>query len=66
MAIASGKTLADEKRLRHETAELYIKSFEEMAAAFVDCPEVVANMLRIAEQAQAVVRELRPLAGIFA
>ncbi|HEY3450638.1 MAG TPA: DNA polymerase III subunit alpha, partial [Myxococcales bacterium] len=50
MAIASGKTLADEKRLRHETAELYIKSPEEMIAAFSDCPEAVANTLRIAEQ----------------
>ncbi|MBI5548218.1 MAG: DNA polymerase III subunit alpha [Deltaproteobacteria bacterium] len=50
MAIASGKTLADEKRLRHETAELYIKSPEEMAAAFSDVPEAVANTLRIAEQ----------------
>jgi DNA polymerase-3 subunit alpha len=50
MCIASGKTLADEKRLRHATNELYIKSPEEMRAAFADCPEAVDNTLRIAEQ----------------
>jgi DNA polymerase-3 subunit alpha len=50
MAIASGKTLADEKRMRHETAELYIKSPEEMLESFRDVPEAVENTLRIAEQ----------------
>src|SRR3989454_2068460 len=33
MAIASGRTFDDPKRLRHETEELYIKSPEEMYAA---------------------------------
>jgi DNA polymerase-3 subunit alpha len=50
MAIASGKTLADEKRLRHETAELYVKSPEEMLESFRDVPEAVENTVRIAEQ----------------
>src|SRR5712675_1284544 len=33
MAIASGRTFDDPKRLRHETEELYIKGPEEMASA---------------------------------
>ena len=33
MAIASGKTFDDPKRLRHDTEELYIKSPEDMAGA---------------------------------
>src|SRR5205814_9533640 len=33
MAIASGRTFDDPRRLRHETEELYIKGPEEMASA---------------------------------
>jgi DNA polymerase-3 subunit alpha len=50
MCIASGKTLEDQRRLRHETDELYIKSPEEMFAAFGDFQEAVTNTQRIAEQ----------------
>jgi DNA polymerase-3 subunit alpha len=49
MCIASGKTLEDQKRLRHETDELYIKSPEEMYAAFPDFAEAVSNTQRIAD-----------------
>ncbi len=49
MCIASGKTLADTKRLKHETEELYIKSPEEMLQAFSDVPEAVHNTMRISE-----------------
>ncbi len=49
MCIASGKTLEDEKRLRHETDQLYIKSPEEMLAHFADIPEAVTNTQRIVE-----------------
>ena len=50
MAIASGKTFDDPKRLRHETEELYIKSPDEMWAYFkTDAPEAVTNTWRIAE-----------------
>src|SRR5215471_1902656 len=50
MAIASGKTLADSKRMRHSTDQLYVTSPEEMLAYFSDVPEAVHNTLRIAEQ----------------
>ncbi|HYS11549.1 MAG TPA: DNA polymerase III subunit alpha [Myxococcales bacterium] len=56
MAIASGRTFDDPKRLRHETEELYIKSPEEMYAAQeavtgvgAEWKEAVHNSWRIAE-----------------
>ena len=49
MCIASGKTLADNKRMRHSTDRLYVTSPEEMLAYFQDVPEAVYNTQRIAE-----------------
>ena len=43
MCIASDKTLADPKRLRHDTDKLYVMSPDEMSAALPDFPEAVAN-----------------------
>ena len=36
MCIASGKTLSDQKRLKHDTEELYVKSGDEMLASLPD------------------------------
>ncbi len=49
MCIASGKTLADNKRMRHSTDKLYVTSPQEMLEYFKDIPEAVANTMRIAE-----------------
>src|SRR5947208_3516161 len=56
MAIASGRTFDDPKRLRHETEELYIKSPEEMYAALeattgvgAEWKEAVHNTSQIAK-----------------
>ncbi len=49
MCIASGKTLADTKRMRHSTDKLYVASPEEMRAYFHDVPEAVDNTQRITE-----------------
>ena len=49
MCIASGKTLADSKRMKHSTDRLYVTSPEEMRAYFSDTPEAVDNTQRIAE-----------------
>jgi DNA polymerase-3 subunit alpha len=43
MCIASGKTLADSKRMRHSTDKLYVSTPEEMRAYFSDTPEAVDN-----------------------
>src|SRR5207302_7613859 len=49
MCIASGKTLADNKRMRHATDRLYVTGPDEMRAWFADTPEAVDNTQRIAE-----------------
>jgi DNA polymerase-3 subunit alpha len=49
MCIASGKTLADDRRMRHDTDKLYVMSPEEMRACFTDTPEAVDNTMRIAD-----------------
>src|SRR5215218_2107475 len=49
MCIASGKTLADGKRMKHDTDKLYVTSPDEMLEFFKDCPEAVHNTQRITE-----------------
>jgi DNA polymerase-3 subunit alpha len=49
MCIASGKSFADPKRIRHDTDALFIASPDEMAQALPAYPEAIANTVRIAE-----------------
>ncbi len=49
ICISTGKTLDDPKRLRMSTDEFYVKSEEEMLAAFPDCPEAVTNTQLVAD-----------------
>ena len=49
MCIQMGKTLDDPGRMRFETREFYVKSEEEMAALFPDCPEAIENTAKIAQ-----------------
>jgi DNA polymerase-3 subunit alpha len=48
MAIQTGKSLKDEKRLKHSTDSYYMKSEIEMNAAFKDVGEAVENAGKIA------------------
>lgn len=50
MCISSGKTLTDAKRLRYDTAELYLKSVEEMYQMFPGKAEALERTLEIAEK----------------
>ncbi|MSM40766.1 MAG: DNA polymerase III subunit alpha [Geobacter sp.] len=50
LCIQTGKTMNDENRMRFSADEFYVKSPEEMAAAFQYAPEAVANTVRIAGQ----------------
>ena len=50
MAIQSGKTIADEKRLKHSTDAYFIKSAAEMTAPFRDVPEALENTIAIAKR----------------
>src|SRR5215470_4825578 len=48
MAIQTGKSLKDEKRLKHVVDSYYMKSPSEMDTAFKDVPEAVENTAQIA------------------
>src|SRR5205807_1637081 len=48
MAIQTGKSLKDERRLKHVVDSYYMKSPSEMDLAFKDVPEAVENTAAIA------------------
>ena len=50
LAIGTGKTLHDEKRMRFHSDDFYVKSPEEMTRIFRDYPEAIANTVRIADR----------------
>ncbi|MFZ2493813.1 MAG: DNA polymerase III subunit alpha [Thermoanaerobaculia bacterium] len=50
LAIGTGKTLGDEKRMRFYSDDFYVKSADEMRGVFSDYPEAANNTLRIAER----------------
>ena len=50
LCIRSGKTVADQTRFRMSSRELYLKSRGQMATAFADWPEALANTVAIAER----------------
>ncbi len=50
LCIQTGKTMNDPNRMRFSAEEFYVKTPEEMAAAFHYAPEAVANTLAIAER----------------
>ena len=49
MCIQTGKTLADEARMRMETEELYVKSEEEMRQLFPAWSDAIDNTQRVAQ-----------------
>ena len=50
MAIQTGKSLKDEKRLKHQVDSYYMKSPSEMDAHFKDVAEAIENTAKIAAQ----------------
>jgi len=50
MAIQTGKSLKDEKRLKHVVDSYYMKSPAEMDSAFKDVPEAIENTAKIAAE----------------
>lgn len=52
LCIQTGNMVADEKRMRFETDEFYLKSPEEMRDIFQDWPEALENTLEVAERCQ--------------
>ncbi|MBO4317893.1 MAG: DNA polymerase III subunit alpha [Mailhella sp.] len=54
LCIQQQKTESDPHRWRFEARDLYYKSFDEMSAAFSDCPEAISNTMRIYESCKGV------------
>src|SRR5580765_3565112 len=50
LCIGTGKAFSDPKRLRYDAKQFFLKTPEEMAAAFSDFPDALANTMRIAER----------------
>jgi DNA polymerase-3 subunit alpha len=50
LCLQTGKTINEPNRLKFDTDQLYLKSTEEMTAAFHELPQAVSNTCRIAEQ----------------
>ncbi len=52
LCMQTGKTMATsrDERMHMDTDQFYVKSPEEMAKSFPDCPEALANTVRIAER----------------
>lgn len=50
LAIQTGTTMSDPKRMRMGSKDFYLRSPEEMAALFAEYPDAVANTVRIAER----------------
>jgi len=52
LCIQTGARLQDEKRMRYDAREFYLKSREEMEAAFKDHPEAIRNTADVAEMCE--------------
>src|SRR5262245_51226414 len=50
LCIQTGKTFSDARRWKFETDQLFVKDPADMAAAFADVPEAIANTLDIARR----------------
>ncbi len=49
LCIQTGKTVDDEKRMKFQTEEFYLKSEEELRQLFPNCDEAFSNTVKIAE-----------------
>src|SRR5260221_6150254 len=57
LCIGTGKAFSDPKRLRYDAKQFFLKTPEEMAEAFKDFPDALANPVRIAERCDVVLGE---------
>ncbi|MDD5092972.1 MAG: DNA polymerase III subunit alpha [Dehalococcoidia bacterium] len=52
LCIQTGATIHDEKRMKMSSDAFYLKSPQEMASLFAECPEAIANTGHIAEMCE--------------
>ncbi|HTK29328.1 MAG TPA: PHP domain-containing protein, partial [Vicinamibacterales bacterium] len=57
LCIGTGKGFNDPKRLRYDAKQFFLKTPEEMAAAFKDYPDALSNTVRIAERCRVTLAE---------
>ena len=65
MCIASGKTLDDQKRLKHDTEELYVKSGDEMLISLPEYAQAIANAAEIARSCKVEIPMGKPMLPKF-
>jgi len=56
LCIQTGKRVTDENRMRYEGGQYYVKSEEEMAALFPECPQALENTNAIAKRCNVEIR----------
>ncbi len=49
VCVGTGKTLADTQRMRMTSQDFYLRSPDEMAELCKDCPDAIANTVKVAE-----------------
>ena len=52
LCIQTGKTVDEENRMKFETEEFYLKTYDEMRLLFGEVPEALENTVRISERCQ--------------
>ncbi|HEV8659496.1 MAG TPA: DNA polymerase III subunit alpha, partial [Thermoanaerobaculia bacterium] len=57
LCIGTGKAYSDPKRMRYESRNFFLKTPEQMAEAFKDYPDALANTVRIAERCNVLLAE---------
>ncbi len=57
LCIGTGKGFNDPKRLRYDAKQFFLKTAAEMAEVFKDCPDALANTMRIAERCNVTLAE---------
>jgi DNA polymerase-3 subunit alpha len=65
MCIQHGRARNDPKRHRHDTDAFYIRSPDEMAALFSDCPEAIENTLRVRDMIDLELKLGQPMLPTF-
>lgn len=62
LCIQTGKTIDDPERMRFQTDEFYLKTYEEMMQTFSWCPEAVTNTVEVMNKCNVIIekQDLQP------
>jgi len=65
LCIQTGAKVSDEKRMRFDTQEFYLKSYEEMQKLFSWCPEALTNTVEVMNKCKGVVFKERDIERLY-